>query len=561
MASPSTARRLLLLYPEFTPTMWGLQHTLPLIAKKSFMPPLGLLTIAALTPAGYDLRVVDLNCEPLTDDHLDWADVVLLSAMLPQKNALFRAADRARARGKFVVFGGPYPTSCPDECRPHCDALVLNEGEITWPRFLKDLEAGQTKDLYQTDEKADMTKSPAPRLDLVNLSHYTNVPLQFARGCPFQCEFCDVIVLLGRVPRLKTVPQFLLELEALHGTGYRGQVSVIDDNFIGNGREARRLLKALHDWNAAHDHPFHYFCQATVNLADDPALLRAMAEANFTLVFLGIESPSTVSLKETRKFQNTNHPLLERVRKIQAAGIQVMAGFIIGFDGDPPSIFDDQAAFIAAAAIPNAYVSALVALPGTPLFDRLAKEGRLIVGEETKHTFMTGYTNIRYRLPIRDLLSGHRRILEEVYRPRAYFARGLETLLRFPRPTSAWDRWRIFRREVHDVFRLMPSVREARLKKRGLGLGLVGLARSAWRFYRGTPKPVRAEFPRFLWDVLRYAPQRLPWIVHYLCMEIHFYRMVFENILPDLERRLQSMPSEDPRPAESSVNSGAVASV
>lgn len=537
-------RRFLLVYPEFSPTMWGLQYTLPLIGKKAFVPPLGLLTIAALTPPDYDLRVVDLNCEPLTDAQLDWADAVLFSAMLPQKDALFRAADRARARRKFVVMGGPYPTSCPEECRPHCDALVLNEGEITWPRFLKDFEAGRPENLYRSDEKADMTKSPAPRLDLVDLSHYTNVPLQFARGCPFQCEFCDIIVLWGRVPRLKTVPQFLRELESLYATGYRGQVSVIDDNFIGNGREVRQLLKALQDWNTAHDRPFHFFCQASVNLADDPVLLRAMADANFTLVFLGIESPSAESLKETRKFQNTNHPLLERVRKIQAAGIQVMAGFIIGFDSDPPSIFEDQTAFIAAAAIPNAYVSALVALPGTPLFERMRKEGRLILGEETKHTFMTGYTNIRYRLPLRDLLIGHRRILEEAFRPRAYFERAVETLRRFPAPRSARDRWRIFQKEFHNVFRLMPSVREAHLKRKSAAGGIFGLARSAWRFFGGVPGPVRREIPRFFWNVMRSSPQRFPWVIHHVCMEIHFYRIVFERIIPELVQRRDALHSE-----------------
>ena len=546
---PPKTRRLLLVYPEFKPTMWGLQFTLPLIGKKSLVPPLGLLTIAALTPAGYDLRVLDLNCEPLTDDQLDWADMVLFSAMLPQKEALFRAADRARKRGKFVVMGGPYPTSCPEECAPHSDALVLNEGEITWPQFLRDLEAGGPKALYRTDEKADMTKSPAPRFDLLNLSYYTNVPLQFARGCPFQCEFCDIIVMLGRVPRLKTVPQILHELDLLYATGYRGQVGVVDDNFIGNGREVRLLLKALTVWNAEHGAPFHYFCQATVNLADDDVLLNAMARADFTLAFLGIESPSVESLKETRKFQNTNHPLLDRVKKIQNAGIQVMAGFIVGFDNDPEGIFEAQRDFIAGAAIPNVYISPLVALPGTPLFDRMKREGRLIPGEETKHTFISGYTNIRYRRPMTEFLEGHRGLLESVYHPRAYFERAAETLRRFPRPVSPGDRWRMFKREFHQVFRLMPSVREAQLQRKGPGAGILGLARSAWRFFKGVPPPVRRELPRFFWNVLRSAPQRLPWVIHHVCMEIHFYRLVFELLLPDLDQRRAALPAESPSEA------------
>src|SRR5438094_5922362 len=227
-------RHILMIYPEFPKTYWGMQYTLPLAGKKSSMPPLGLLTIAALTPAGYEFRVVDLNCEPLTDCDLEWADMVCFSAMLPQKTSLFETAPRCKAAGKLVVFGGPFPTACPEECRPYADVLVLNEGEITWPAFLADLAHGTYKSLYTSEEKPDVTQTPLPRFALVNLHDYTAVPLQFSRGCPFQCEFCDIIVMFGRRPRTKTPQQMTAELEAVYNTGYRGMIFIVDDNFIGN---------------------------------------------------------------------------------------------------------------------------------------------------------------------------------------------------------------------------------------------------------------------------------------------------------------------------------------
>lgn len=530
-------RRLLMVYPQFQPTMWGLQYTLPLIGKKSLLPPLGLLTVAALTPRDYEIRLVDLNVRPLEDADLDWADAVLLSAMLPQREALFAAAARAKARGKYVVFGGPFPTSCADDCRAHADTLVINEAETTWPRFLADWAAGRPQPLYASEEKADMTRSPAPRFDLVDLSMYTSVPLQFSRGCPFQCEFCDIIVMLGRVPRLKGVDQFLAELEAVHARGYRGQITVVDDNLIGNAREARRFLAALREWNEAHGNPFYYFCEASTNLADDPALLKALVDARFVLVFVGIETPSMESLKETRKFQNTRGSLLDRIQTLQKAGLHVMGGFIVGFDNDGPDIFEKQKAFIDAAAIADAYVTPLVALPGTPLFERMRREGRLIPGEETRTTFMTGYTNIRLPWPMGPFFENHGRLVAGVYAPAAYFDRAYRSLRRLPRARNPWKRWKTLRDEARVFFSVVPSVRAARLARKSSWFAWRGIGASARKFFGGMDAPFRRAAWRFLWRVGLFLPERLPWVFHFVCMGYHFHRMAQDVVLPDLDRR------------------------
>src|SRR3982751_4778688 len=311
--------KLLFVYPDFDATYWGMQHALPLVGRKALMPPLGLLTIAAMTPNEYDIRIVDMNCELLTDDHIACAALVLFSAMMMQHTTLFAAADRCPAASKPVVFGGPYPTSFPEECRSHCDYMVLNEGEVTWPLFLADMQAGTLRPVYASDQKPDITNSPCPRFDLIEIANYATIPLQYSRGCPFQCELCDIPVLYGRAPRTKTPAQMLAELDALYRTGYRGGVFIVDDNFIGNKREVKKFLPELERWNREHGGPFQYGTEASLNLAEDRKLLKSMIEAGFLWTFIGIETPSTEALKETRKLQNVNSgaTLLERVRVLQ----------------------------------------------------------------------------------------------------------------------------------------------------------------------------------------------------------------------------------------------------
>ncbi len=392
-------RHILLVYPKFPITFWGMQYLLPLLGKKAMMPPLGLITIAALTPPGYEFRLVDLNCEPLAEEDLAWADMVCVSAMLPQKSSLFAVGERCRKAGKLVVFGGPLPTACPEECAPYCDVQVLNEGEVTWPLFLADLERGTYGALYTNEDKPDITHTPIPRFDLLKVDDYLMIPIQFSRGCPFQCEFCDIIVMFGRRPRTKTPEQLCAELDALERTGFRGEVFIVDDNLIGNKREVRKLLPRLKEWNEAHNMPFFYGTEASINLADDAALLHDMVAAAFRWVFIGIESPSVESLQETLKFQNTKRSLADSVLTIENAGLLVEAGFIIGFDSDSEDIFDRQIDFINEAAIAGAIVGLLVALPGTPLFRRLREAGRLKADTFDAPADHCGYTNIVTVLP------------------------------------------------------------------------------------------------------------------------------------------------------------------
>ena len=511
----------MLVYPQFGRTYWGLQYSLPLTGKKALMPPLGLLTVAALSPPELEFRLVDLNCGPLSEVDLDWAEMVCFSAMISQKTALFEAAARCKVAGKLVVFGGPYPTACPEECMPYCDVLVLNEAEITWPMFLEDLARGTYQNEYATTQKPDVTQTPVPRFDLLDLERYACIPVQFSRGCPFQCEFCDIIVMFGRTPRTKTPGQLLAELDAVYETGYRGTVFIVDDNFIGNRKAAKKLLPEIRAWNEAHQHPFVYTTEASVDLAQEDTLLRLMTEAHFSAVFLGIETPSMESLQETRKFQNLRTSLADSVRKVQCAGLVVQGGFIIGFDNDGEDIFDRQIEFIRQTAIPQAMVGLLAALPGTPLHERLQKAGRLVEQDRYgKGEDWCGDTNVVTGIPRKKLLEGYRRVLETIYSPREYFERCLETLGRLPGPVP----------QIGTIHRPRQS--------------LWGKLKPVFHLLRQLPREYRRESMRFLWAVLRRCPDRLAPAVIDVFSGLHFYRFTFEHVAPQLEERVQQLSPE-----------------
>ena len=519
---PQVPRRLLLVYPDFDPTYWGMQYSLPLVGRKAFMPPLGLLTIAALTPADYELHIVDMNCGPLLDSDIAWADLVLFSAMMMQQRTLFAAARRCREAGKAVVFGGPYPTSFTAECAEHCDHMVLNEGEVTWPLFLRDLAAGALRRIYASAEKPDITQSPCPRFDLIRLSDYAVVPLQYSRGCPFQCEFCDIVVLYGRTPRTKTPAQMMAELDGIYATGYRGGIFIVDDNFIGNKRETARLLAELQSWNNAHGNPFQYGTEASLNLADDPALLRALVDAGFLWAFIGIETPSAEALQSANKYQNLRGgSMLDRVRVLQNAGLLVFGGFIVGFDGDTPDIFDRQLEFINAAAIPNALIGQLGALPGTPLSARLEREGRLHGSLTRDGGLGPFYSNFATSLPFDAIVRGQARMLRELYRPAAYFARLLEAYRRLPRKS-------------HRLRRL--------LSPGGILLGSVRLALLIRMLFIVEPEYRREAF-RFLWSMLRESPEYLQQSLDYLVMAYHYFRFTRDKVLPELEAVAANPPA------------------
>jgi radical SAM superfamily enzyme YgiQ (UPF0313 family) len=417
--------KVLLVYPEFPDTYWSFRHALKFEGKQSSFPPLGLLTVSAMLPEAWERRLVDMNVRRLGDEDIEWADVVFASAMIVQKESLEAVVERCKARGKRVVVGGPY-VSTSAEHLPAADHIFVGEAEAILPEFVRDLESGEPRRIYQAAERPALTATPIPHFHLVDRERYSAMSVQYSRGCPFQCEFCDIIEIYGRVPRTKTNEQMLAELDALYDTGWRGLVFIVDDNFIGNKRNVKRLLPELVEWSDRHDRPFSFITEASVNLAEDDALLELMQRANFRRVFLGIETPVEESLKEAQKGQNTRRDLLESVRKIQGYGMEVMAGFIVGFDSDPEDIFDRQINFIRESGIPLAMVGLLTALPDTQLWRRLKSEGRLL--KESTGNNTEGSLNFIPRMDSARLVEGYKRILSTIYSPAEYYQRALDCL-------------------------------------------------------------------------------------------------------------------------------------
>ena len=412
--------KILMVYPEFPDTYWSFKHALRFLGKKSAYPPLGLLTVAAMLPASWEKRLVDLNVKPLRDADLDWADVVFLSGMMVQGPSMQQEIARARSRGKRTVVGGPIVSSG-DPTIDGADHLVSGEAEEIMPELIRDLERGEVRPLYKSERLPELKLSPVPQLALADLGRYSSMAVQFSRGCPFTCEFCDIIEIYGRRPRTKSPEQILAEFDQLHRMGWRGRVFLVDDNFIGNKKCVKELMPRIVAWMREHRAPFSFITEASVNLAEDPELLRDMRDAGFTTVFLGIETPVAESLKETTKFQNLRQDLLTSVRRIQSFGIEVMAGFIIGFDNDPPDVFERQIQFIREAAIPLSMVGLLNALPNTQLWRRLKAEGRLLKQSIGNNTLVD--LNFIPRMDAEKLLQGYRRVIETVYSPREYFER------------------------------------------------------------------------------------------------------------------------------------------
>ncbi len=425
--------RILMVYPEFPDTYWSFSHALPFIGKRAALPPLGLMTVAAMLPADWDLRLVDLNVAPLLREDVEASDLVLVSAMIAQKRSFERVVRLCNECGTRVVAGGPYPTSSHQSIQG-VDVFVLGEAELTLPLFLADLKAGRVAHVYRSEGRADLATTPAPRFDLVDLEAYDSMPLQYSRGCPYDCEFCDIVELFGHVQRTKAPAQFARELEAVFEAGFRGHVFVVDDNFVGNRRRTRELLRAIVEWQEAHRYPFTLSTEASIDLAQDAELLALMERAAFTMVFVGLETPDEATLAYTGKSQNLKGSVLESVRRIQGHGMEVTGGFVIGFDTDPPDIFDRQIRFVEEAAIPTAMVGLLTALPGTKLYRRLASEGRLLAHSSGNNTHDLSL-NFVPRMNADTLIAGYKRVVTEVYRPATYFARCTELLRRLPMRT------------------------------------------------------------------------------------------------------------------------------
>jgi radical SAM superfamily enzyme YgiQ (UPF0313 family) len=493
----------LLVNPEFPPTYWSYRYALRFVGKRCAQPPLGLATVAALLPRHWEPRMVDLNVERLRDRDLSAADVVLVTGMHSQRASLHDVLARCRKLGVKTVVGGPYATSEP-HLLEEADHLVLGEAEDTLAAFCADLEAGRAPRIVQNEERPDVTKTPIPRYDLLRPGAYHSMSLQYSRGCPFSCEFCDIIVVFGRRPRTKTAEQVEAELDAIEATGFRGSVFFVDDNFIGNKKAVRALLPAIRSWQERHGWPFDFYTEASLNLAEDAALMTAMTEAGFSSVFIGIESPSEEALLETRKNQNIGGSLVDRVHEVLRHGLDVWGGFIVGFDSDGPEIFDRQIEFIEKAAIPEAMVGLLHAIPGTPLEKRLRAEGRL---RPMASTDQFGRTNFQTRLPEEEVVHGYRRILQSLYEPDRYLNR------------------------VRAMMRVRPAFvsRHGWLQPRKLLAGARAMA------VQGIAGSYRRSYWRFLREVWRADRQRLAEAVMRAACGHHFIEYTRRDVLPRLD--------------------------
>jgi len=421
--------KVLLLYPEYPDTYWSFNHALKFVSKKASFPPLGLITVSAMLPKSWNKKLVDLNTEKLKDKALDWADLVMISAMSVQKRSADELIIRCQKAGKKVVAGGPLFTA-EYESYTHVDHLVLNEAEITLEPFLQDLEKGSLIRVYSSDEFASVKETPIPEYELLNLKDYASLSIQYTRGCPFNCDFCDITALFGKKVRAKSTKQIMAELANLYELGFNGSIFFVDDNFIGNRRVLKKeLLPAIIEWMEAHNNPFHFQTEASVNLADDEALLAMMVKAGFSKVFVGIETPEEASLVECSKTQNNNRNLIESIQLIQSYGMEVMAGFIVGFDNDSPGIFQRQIDFIQKSGIISAMVGLLNAPKKTRLYERLEKEGRILSdfdGDNTNYAL-----NFIPKMKKEDLLDGYKNILHGIYSCGPYFDRVKKFLVSF----------------------------------------------------------------------------------------------------------------------------------
>jgi radical SAM superfamily enzyme YgiQ (UPF0313 family) len=503
--APVPTMKILLVSPKTPDTFWSFKHVVRFVSRKAAMAPLGLLTVAAMLPSEWELRLVDLNVKRLKDDDLRWADYVMLGAMLVQKDSVREILARCAALRKTVIAGGPLFTTG-HEAFPEIQHFVLGEVEDVMPQVVADLQNSRLQPVYCPANRPDITRTPAPRWDLINLRHYVTMSVQFSRGCPFDCEFCDIVVMNGRVPRTKTPAQLIAELDALCRRGWKGMVFIVDDNFIGNKQRTRALLRELIEWRRTRP-GIGFFTEASMNLADDPELCALMVEAGFKKVFVGIETPSVESLEECHKLQNRNRDLVASVHTLQRAGLEVMAGFIVGFDSDKSDIFRRQFEFIQRSGVAMAMVGLLNALPQTRLWQRLKREGRLEAESTGNNT--DAALNFKPKLNRDFLQSGYRELVRKLYEPRNYYQR-IRTLLKSHRPTGP---------------RLHLSWAD-----------IVACLKSFWVlgvWHRG-----RVGYWRLFWGTLIRHPRQFPHVIELVILGYHFRRVA---------NSLQASPSRRPR--------------
>ena len=486
---------ILMVYPMYPDTFWSFKHALKFVSKKASFPPLGLLTVASLLPKDWNKKLIDMNANHLIDDDILWADLVFISAMSIQSESADEVINRCRNLDAKIVAGGPLFTSS-SELYENIDYLVLNEAEITLPKFLKDLKEGKPEHKYASEDWADITATPLPDWDLVSMNSYTSMNLQYSRGCPFDCDFCDITVLYGRKPRTKTKDQVIAELDALYFTGWRGPVFFVDDNFIGNKVKLKKeILPVITEWMTKRKNPFYLNTEASINLADDETLMSQMAKAGFEAVFIGIESPNEKSLLECHKPQNTNRDLIASVKKIQQFGLEVQGGFIVGFDNDHPKIFEELTNFIQQSGIVTAMVGLLNAPKGTNLEKRLLSEGRMLQDFTGNNTDFT--INFIPKMDSKKLMDGYKSILKTIYSPKYFY----ERVMRFMKD---------FEPKKKKVFHLNPNYIVA-LFRSIYKLGIIGEERIYyWKL--------------FLWTLFR-KPQLFSLAILFAIYGFHFKKI------------------------------------
>lgn len=485
---------ILLINPQFPGSFWSFEESLKYINKKTSFPPLGLMTVAAMLPENYEKKLVDMNTSKLKDKDIIWADMIFITAMLVQKQNAQNTINRCKKMDKKIVAGGPAFTTQYQQFE-NVDHLVLDEGEMTLPRFLSDFEQGQAKEIYRSEEKPDVNNAALPDWSLIKMRDYVSVSVQYSRGCPYNCEFCDIIVMNGRKPRTKAPERMMAEFDSLYKAGWRESVFIVDDNFIGNKVEVKKMLNRLIQWQKDHNYPFIFFTEASVDLAKDEELMRLMSEAGFDKVFLGIETPSLQSLTECSKHQNTKADLAESIKTLHSWGLQVMGGFIVGFDSDTAGIFDQQINFIQKTGVVTAMVGILTALPKTRLWQRLKEEKRLIFDSKGENT--DGSINFIPKMGKKTLLSGYKKIITTIYSSKEYYRR-VRTFLKD------------FNVEKH-------------LKKTFRFTDLRPLFRSFWRI--GIISSARFEYWRLLLGTLFTDLKKLPLAIEMTIYGAHFRKL------------------------------------
>jgi radical SAM superfamily enzyme YgiQ (UPF0313 family) len=498
--------KVLLVYPQYPDTFWSFKHALKFISKKATFAPLGLLTVAAMLPGEWEKKLVDMNAAVLTDKELEWADYVFISAMTVQQDSAREVIERCKKFGTKTVCGGPLFTDGYEEFGfDDIDHLISSEAENILPLFLADLEKGCARHIYTSEERPRIATTPVPLWSLIDKKKYQSMSIQYSRGCPFNCEFCDIVIMNGHRPRTKDKNQIVAELDTLYNLGWRGSVFFVDDNFIGNKRKLKsEILPAIIKWMEEKKHPFAFFTEASINLADDEELMRLMTEAGFDQVFIGIESPHEESLAECNKIPNKNRDLLAAVKKIQNHGFQVQGGFIVGFDSDPLSIFKSQISFIQKSGVVTAMVGVLMAPPGTRLYKRLKQDNRLLPGGTGDNT--DGSTNFIPKMGRERLASGYRNIVNTIYAPKPYYER-IKTFLKEYKPKS----------------RKKPTI-----NTRYLG----ALVKSMWVL--GIKEKGRSYYWRlFAWTLLK-KPKSFPLSISLAVQGFHFRKVAEKIHLPPI---------------------------